>query len=97
MTSRISSAVNIESELEHYKQISEQIRVLEAQKNNLKNSLVAIYFGKHDEYVDANGVVRATYKAQIRSVFDSAAFKNDHPKMYRDYSNDKEFHQFLVK
>lgn len=97
MLNRLKKPANIESELEHYKQISEQIKVLEAQKSDLKSILVASYFEQHAEYVDKNGVVRATYKAQIRTIFDSGEFKKDHPKLYSDYCNDKEIYQLLVK
>jgi predicted phage-related endonuclease len=96
MLNRIKKS-NIENELATYKKLSEQIKILEAQKDNLKNSLIVSYFAKHSEYLDKNGIVKATYKSQIRSIFDTVTFRKKHEDLYQAYCNDKEFYQFLVK
>lgn len=96
MLNRIKKS-DLESELQHYKDINEQIKELETQRDNLKNALVTSYFAKHSDYISKDGGIRASYKAQIRSMFDSVEFRKDHEKLYKDYCNEKEFFQFLVK
>lgn len=88
---------NIENELSRYKELSEQIKTLETQKDNLKNALIACYFSTNDTYRDKNGIVKATYKAQMRSIFDTVNFRTEHEDLYQAYCNDKEYYQFLVK
>lgn len=96
MLSRIKKS-NIETELARYKEISEQIKALKEQQDNLKNSLITSYFSRHDEYKNKAGIVLATYKAQIRAILDTVSLRTEQPKIYAKYCNDKTVFTFLVK
>ena len=87
----------IESAIERYKDIDEQIKVLESKKDLLKQSLVRSYFAKNDSYFDQDGLLVATYKSQIRQVFNTTDFKRDHLDVYNQYTQPQEIHVFLVK
>ena len=96
MLSRIKKS-DISNEITRYDELNKQIKYLEKQRENLKNSLVASYFSKHSEYLDQNGVVRATYYPEVRKQFDTSSFKTDHAKLYADYCNDQTIYKFLIK
>lgn len=88
---------SIENKINSYKQICNQLKVLEAQKNQLKESLVNAYFETHEEYKDKDGLVLATYKSQVRTLFNQSKFKQDNPKIYDDYCDEQKVNVFLVK
>jgi len=88
---------DIESEIENYKELSIQIKALEAKKERLKASLVKSYFASNDEYINKDGVTLATYRSQIRQAFSTTDFKEAHPKLYEDFTKPQKLFVFLVK
>ncbi len=87
----------IEDAISRYKDLESEIKTLESRKSLLKESLIKSYFAKNDSYYNEDGLLLATYKAQIRQVFNTTAFKQDNLDVYNTYTKPQEIHVFLVK
>lgn len=99
-TAQLVSIINeneIESALAQYKDLDEQIKNLEAKKSLLKESMVKSYFAKNDSYFNDNGLCLATYKPQVRNIFNTTKFKTEHQDLYDAYTEAQEIYMFLVK
>ena len=69
---------NIEGKLVHMKNLTEQIKVLQAELTMLKTEVIRDYFVNNEEYKTARGLLLASYKKQIQNQFQQSKFKEDH-------------------
>ena len=88
---------DLESEIENYKEIGNEIKALEVKKDRLKQALIKSYFESNEEYVNKDGVTLATYRSQIRQAFSTTDFKEAYPKLYEAFTKPQKLFVFLVK
>lgn len=93
----VLTKADVEFAIHEYKKLDEKIKTLEAKKSVLKDSMIKSYFANNDSYFNDDGVCLATYKPQIRQVFNTTDFKKDHLSLYNAYTVPHEIHVFLIK
>jgi predicted phage-related endonuclease len=90
-----ASTLEIEEALAEIKTLKGEIKTIEgeieAREVQIKN-----YMGEY-ESIAGNGGIIATWKSQVRTTFDSKAFKADHPELDQQYRRSTTSRVFLVK
>lgn len=94
---RIIKEEELEIAITDYKAIDNAIKILEAKKSLLKDSLIKSYFAANDCYYNTDGKLVASYKAQIRQTFQTTEFKEVHLNLYNQFTKPQEIFVFLVK
>ena len=87
----------IEYKITIMSKLQRKIKELESEYSMLKAEVITEYFHCNEEFKTAKGMVLATYKVQTQSVFNSAKFKLDYPRVYENYKEEKQIHKFLLK
>lgn len=78
-----------------YKEISEQIKDLEAVKDQLKGSLIDAMKGASGLHM--GGVVLATYKVVNTNRFDQTSFAKAHPDLAKEYTKQSSYTRLDIK
>ena len=86
-----------ESKILKLRQIDHDMKVLKASSDRIKKELINTHFANHDEFIDSDGLVMATYKSQTRNTFQSSDFKKDHLDVYEMYSKKSTIKVFSLK
>lgn len=77
---------DLESKLLDYKDLCDQIKQLEQNKDRLRKALIKSYFESNSVYISKDGKLIATYMPQDRTLFNSKLFKDGYPKLYDEFS-----------
>lgn len=86
-----------EAQIVRMKELKHSMDVMQAEFDRIKKNLLEGHFKDNQEFVGAEGLVMATYKAQKRASFLTSEFKKDHAQLYSDYCVDQEIKVFLIK
>lgn len=82
--------------IEAYRDLDRQIKALAKDKEIIGDELKAGYFLRHTDYVHEGRLI-ATYRPQIKVMFDQAKFKEDHAELFKEYQDIREIRVFLLK
>lgn len=93
----INNTQTIENKLVRMKELSDSIKVLEAEYSQLKEQVIADYFNDHEEYKTNKGLLLASYKGVSSQQFQGTKFKAAHPEMYSSFTEEKISFRFLLK
>lgn len=88
--------LEIIAKVEELAKTKAEIKELEAKKESLELAVME-HIGKSEALADWNGKILATWKPQLRTAFDSKAFKADQPDVYKQYEKTSESRVFLLK
>lgn len=94
---RMLSSNSIEDRLKRMKDLSEEIKVLQAEYDMLRKEVIGLYFSEEEEYRTDKGLVLATYKSYEEKRFNTKRFEEDHPDIYEWYKETKMVYKFLLK
>ena len=93
----ISNEQSIEPKLIRMKQLNDEIKVLKAEFDMLKEDVIESYLITHQSYKTKKGLELATYTHYQQKTFNSNKFKQDFPDIYDGYKEEKTIYKFLLK
>ena len=83
--------------IKEYKLLKHDIKVRETHLDNIKKQLIDHHFVDTDTLYCPEGLVISTYKASVRSQFQTTKFQKEEPLLYDKYLDLKEIYTLLVK
>ena len=86
-----------EAQLLRMRKLKAKIKVLEAEYEMLKKTVVLNYFANNEEFRTEKGLLLASYKSTIRTSFDQKSFKKEEPLLYLQYEVKTNVSTFLLK
>lgn len=91
--------VTTQTKLARMKSLKQAIEELEAEYDMLKKEIIASHFEANntDVFTNDKGLVLATYKPQLRTLFKTTDFKKNEPDLYEKYLDIKEIKTFIIK
>ena len=97
MFNKLFKNKNLEQAIADYDYLGKQIKALEEERKDLKDSLVTSYFGENPIYRDANDCILATYDEKSRELIKGKELKLALPDVYIKYSYTSSWMELRVK
>lgn len=88
---------NTELKLLRMKELTNQIKVLEAEYGMLKDEVIQQYFVDQSTYKTKKGLILATYLSYTEQRFNGSKFQRDFPDIYDNYKEARSISKFLLK
>lgn len=93
----VNNVQSVENKLIRMKELSDSIKVLEAEYNQLKDQVIVCHFNDNEEYRTNKGLLLASYKGVSSQIFQGAKFKVAHPELAKAFTEEKISFRFLLK